>query len=72
MSIYLLLKAIGIYLLLYIIALLFTFLSEKISKKKSFNELKNDAYKIWLRATIIYIIFIISSVCYYLLGIKTD
>jgi len=65
-------KVIVIYLLIYIVGLFFTFLSELTYKKQKFYEIKKDYKRIWRNATLLYCVFVIASAFYYLLGIKTE
>ena len=58
--------------LLYIIGLFFTFLSEFTYKKRSLLEVREDFGKIIKKFTLIYFVFLISSLIYYFLGIRTE
>jgi hypothetical protein len=65
-------KIIVIYLLIYIVGLFFSFLSEFTYKKREFSEIKKDYKRIWRNASLVYGVFVIASVVYYLFGIKAE
>ena len=67
-----LLKVGGIYLLIYVVGLLFTVLSEITYKRRTLKEVKENFKQIWIRASIIYLIFVIASICYYFFGMKAS
>ena len=59
-------------LLLYVVGVFFTFLSEFTGKKRSLREIKKDYKNILKKFTLIYLIFVVASAIYYFLGIKTE
>ena len=65
-------KIVLIFLLIYIVGLFFTFLSEITYKKRKLSEVKKDYKRIWRDATLVYSVFVIATAIYFLLGIQTE
>ena len=72
MTLHFSIKIIFMGLLLYVVGVFFTFLSEFTGKKRSLSEIRKDYKNILKKFTFIYLIFIVASAAYYFLGIKTE
>ena len=64
------LKSILVYLVLYLLVIFFSFLSELIFRKVSFGRLRKNYKKVLLKSSLIFLIFVIASLFYQFMGIK--
>ena len=65
-------RTIAIVVFAYIICICFAFLSEITYKHRKIKDVINDYKRIITNSTIIFAIFIISSIIYYMLGFRPD
>ena len=63
-------KLFSTFLLIYLLVLLFSFISELTYKKRTIAEIRNNAKSIVKNASILYFIFVVASIVYQLAGVN--
>jgi Na+-transporting methylmalonyl-CoA/oxaloacetate decarboxylase gamma subunit len=64
------LKLFFVFILLYLLILFLTFISEVTYKKRTIPEVRNDIKKIIMKTSILYLVFIAATIFYQLIGIE--
>ena len=65
-------KTILVYAFIYVLVILFSFVSEIAYKKRSVKTVIDDSKAIWIKASLIFIVFLVASILYSILRIKLN